>query len=465
MLVRLNRVRPGGERAAGPAAGGAAAGAAPARGAGQGSGPARRPAAAVPAVAPEAPGVPGPASPTAPAAPSRRVPLPQKQTGRGGLRIAGRNPSLDRLLAASRPRVSGSALSFLLMVALPTVVAALYFAFVASPQYVSEFRFAVRAQDAIPQDSLSAATAVSPISVLADNFVVADFARSRDVVDRLEAEVGLRRVYGDPDVDALSRFDPTASVEHLVKYWEGKVDAHFDMTTGINSIQVRAFSPDDAHTLAVSLQKLCEELVNSISEKARQTQVQYAEDQVARAERKLADVRARETEFRARVQTVDAAQSASTQIALAAKVEGDLTSMRAEYETVRRYLDDTSPRIKVLKDQIASTEAQLAAIKERVKVGGDANPTDARTIGEYETLKVDADVALKIYQAALQSYEQARLRALANQLYLATYVQPTMPQDAAYPRRTLDTFLFFLAALGIWVVSTLVFYSVRDHAH
>ncbi|TDP82035.1 hypothetical protein EDD54_3022, partial [Oharaeibacter diazotrophicus] len=27
------------------------------------------------------------------------------------------------------------------------------------------------------------------------------------------------------------------------------------------------------------------------------------------------------------------------------------------------------------------------------------------------------------------------------------------------------TFLFFLAALGIWVVSTLVFYSVRDHAH
>lgn len=395
-----------------------------------------------------------------------RSPLPQR--GDGAARSVDRSPSIDRLVASGRKRLSGTLLSFLLMVIVPSVAAWAYYAFIASPQYVSEFRFSVRGQDGAPSDSLSAATMVNPIAVIADNYLVADFAGSRDVVDKLENEVGLRRVYGADSIDWLSRFDRSASVEALVRYWGSMVDAHFDMTTGINSVTVRAFTPEDAHSIAVALQRMCEELVNGISERARQTQLRYAEDQVARAEEKLKQVRARETDFRTRVKSVDASKTAEAQIALASKIEGDLSVIRTEYDMVSKYLDNDSPRLKVLRDQIASTEAQLATVNGRVNpsdVAGAGAATDAATISEYENLQTDSAIALKIYEAALTSYEQARLRAVTDQLFLATFVQPTRPEDAAYPRSGLDTLLFFLSCFGVWVVVTLVYYSIRDHAH
>ncbi len=208
MLIRLNRVRPGARAL-----------------------PAVPDDASPPAVAPTAP---------APAVPHpHRLPLPGAEAAP---RLVERNPSLERLLASGRKRLSGAILGFLVMVILPTIAAGIYYSFFASPQYVSEFRFSVRGQDGMPTDSLSAATAVNSMAVIADNFLVADFAESRDVVDKLESEVGLRRIYGADSVDWLSRFNRGGSVESLVKYWGGKVDAHFDMSTGINSVSVRAFS-------------------------------------------------------------------------------------------------------------------------------------------------------------------------------------------------------------------------------
>ncbi len=178
-------------------------------------------------------------------------------------------------------------------------------------------------------------------------------------------------------------------------------------------------------------------------------------------------MRARETDFRTRVKSVDASKTAEAQIALSSKIEGDLATIRTEYDMVAKYLDKDSPRLKVLRDQIASTEAQLAVVNGRVNPngeGGAAAAADAVTISEYENIQTDGEIALKLYEAALTSYEQARLRAVTNQLFLATFVQPTRPEDPAYPRRGVDTFLFFLACLGIWVASTLVYYSIRDHA-
>ncbi len=394
-----------------------------------------------------------------------RAPLPQRTDG---ARLVGDRATLDRLVASSRRSMSPVLLSFLLAVALPTLLASLYFAFVASPQYASEFRFSVRSQEGNgSMDQMRSAAAVNPMAVIADNFLVSDFAESRDVVDKLEAEIGLRRLFGADHIDWWSRFDRTGSAEKLVHYWADMVDAHFDMTTGINVIAVRAFSPQDAHMIAVALQRMCEELVNGISERARRTQMQYAEDQVARAEAKLRAIRDREREFRTRVKSVDAAQTAAAQIALASKIEGDLSTIRTEYDMVSKYLEPESPRLKVLRDQIASTEAQLAAVNGRVggmDANGAAAVADAVTISEYENIKTDADLALKIYEAALTSFEQARLRAVTDQLFLATFVQPSRPEQQARPRLVRETFLFFLSALGIWVVGTLIYFSMRDHS-
>ncbi len=98
MLIRLNRVRPG--------------------------------ARSVPAVPDEA-GPPAVSPEIAPPAPHHhRIPLPGSETA---VRLVERNPSLERLLASGRKRLSGALLGFVLMVVLPTIAAAVYYTFIASP--------------------------------------------------------------------------------------------------------------------------------------------------------------------------------------------------------------------------------------------------------------------------------------------------------------------------------------------
>ncbi len=240
MLIRLARVRPGYDGARRPPA--------------DDEDDDVEDSAPLPARRPEsAPTVPG------------RTPLPQRADV---ARMVGNRATLDRLLTSSRRSMSPVLLSFLLLVMLPTVLAGAYYSFVASPQYASEFRFSVRSQDgtgALDTMSRRPASIPWPSSPTTSSSPTSPRAATWSTSWRPKSACAAS--HGAEHVDWWSRFDRSGSAEKLVRYWADKVDAHFDMTTGINVIAVRAFSPHDAHVIAQALQRMCEELVNGISER------------------------------------------------------------------------------------------------------------------------------------------------------------------------------------------------------
>ena len=76
--------------------------------------------------------------------------------------------------------------SFLLAVALPTLVVAIYFTFFAANQYAAEARFSVRSATTTqaPNDLLGLIS-VAPAATITDAYVLIDFVRSRQLLDRL----------------------------------------------------------------------------------------------------------------------------------------------------------------------------------------------------------------------------------------------------------------------------------------
>ncbi len=131
-------------------------------------------------------------------------------------------------------------------------------------------------------------------------------------------------------------------------------------------------------------------------------------------------------------------------------------------------MDAKSPRLSVMRNQINATKEQVAQLQDQVgsnMQGGSAGSEmiNAQVLTRYDQIQTDVEIATKLYQSALTNYESARAQASHNQIYLATYVQPGLPEVASYPKVFFDTFLVFLSACGIWVVLTLVYYSIRDH--
>ncbi len=388
-------------------------------------------------------------------------PFPHKTT------VIYRSGRVTDMVAKAKGGLSGTSISFFLMVILPTIVGLLYFVFVASPQYMSEFRFSVRPTDgATLSTSSSSSVAADTALAMSNSYIVADYALSRDAVEALEKSVGLRDIYSRDGTDRFSRLSEDVSLERLVDYWRKRVSTSYDIMTGINTIEVTAFSPQDALKISTALRALCEKLVNDISEKARQSQMAFAKNEMDRAEARLKEVRQRETELRSGQKSIDVRKDAEGKMLLNNQLRSDLSTLKAQYSALSSYMDPTSPRLTVLKNQITAAQEQIDILQSQITDTDASEPgalDDAQRVAKYDQLQTDLEIAAKLYESSLTNYENARMRANNNQTYLATYVQPGLPQIASYPRTFVDTLLVFLSAFGIWVVSTLVYYSVRDH--
>jgi capsular polysaccharide transport system permease protein len=131
-----------------------------------------------------------------------------------------------------------------------------------------------------------------------------------------------------------------------------------------------------------------------------------------------------------------------------------------------------------MQKQIRALEQQLELQKgtigipaddgKKVTKGGRPVDDDERNVAEvlnkFEELTVEQGFATQAYTTALAAFETALAEAQKQERYFATFVAPTRPEIALYPKRLLDSFITVLVLLAIWMISQFLYRSFRDHA-
>ena len=374
-----------------------------------------------------------------------------------------------------RRRKWANRLSYLLFVVIPTVVVGLYYAFVAADQYKVETRFAVRSTTPGFSDNLlsSLGLGVSGTSS-SDAYIVLEYIKSREILQRIDKRLDLRERYRRASDDLWAALPAGATFEDFVDYWRWMVQVELDRPSYILTIETFAFTAEDARDIARAILDESERMINEINERARIDAVAYAENEVRKAEARLREVRRKMLAFRSTTQQIDPAKQAQVQVALIGKLEEQLAQERAKLVEARSYMNERAPTIIYLKNRIRALEKQIA--EEKLKLGnrpqkrnggprGSTAGSDATlstTLSEYEALLVEREFAEKFYLSTLTGLEQARLLANRQQRYLATFLHPYLPDDAEYPKRIRNTIFVFLALSLVWGLGLLMLQSVRD---
>ena len=390
------------------------------------------------------------------------VPLPSEDGGR--ITVVNRSQGSPE----SRRRRSPVVLcTFLIVVALPVLLAGVYLFFVAADQYVAEFRFALRSAEPEPRvPTIFFQESPAPTPTLLDSYIVVQYLASRAAVDDLDATLDLRTMFSRPEADWLARLDLPVSVEELVKYWKKQIDAFFDATNGTIVVRARAFTRPDALSLAEGILAASERLVNELSTRARRDTLRNAKEEVGRSERRMKSALAQLRDFRDREGLIDPRKTAEATSALAGRVRDELVRADTELSTLKHYMRDDAPSVKMLEARIQSLEAQRRSVESEVT---DTEKTRSealsRVMGSYEQLEAERTFAENAYQRALQALDRSRMNADRQQVYLASFVRPTLPEKALYPRRLLSLTVVFVIAFGVWGIGGLMFRSVRDHLH
>ena len=395
-------------------------------------------------------------------APANAIALPVTSNGSRRTVVFDHRPGSA---AAHRRRSRLGWLSFAAVVVIPVLAASYYYFCIAADQYVSEFRFALRSAEAERHDpALFLQESIAPVAIGVDSYVVAQYLASRAIIDDLSTTLDLRQMFSRPETDWLARLDLPVSIEELVRYWKRQVDAFFDASNGTIVVKARAFTSQDAVSLAEGILASSERLVNDLSARARRDALRNAEDEVGRAEKRLKSSLTRLREFSDKEGIIDPRKTADATVALAGRVRDELVRADTELSTLKHYMRDDAPSIRILEARVQSLQAQRRAVESEV-TDTERTRSEAltRVMGSYEQLESERAFAENSYQHALQALDRSRINADRQQVYLATFVRPTLPEEALYPRRFQALGVVFLIAIVIWAIGGIAVQSIRDH--
>jgi len=367
-----------------------------------------------------------------------------------------------------RPRKSllrhhAKLISFMLVVVVPTALASVYFLVFAADQYVSEAKFVVRGPASQSPGMLSSLLQTAGMSRAPDDtYAVQDYITSRDALASLIKNQGLRQVFDPPGVDPISRFPPVMggdTFEHFYSYYQKHVDVLLDTTTGVSTLTVKTFRPQDSQRIASALLVDAESLINRMNERERENAMRDARKEVGLAEQRVQDIATQIAEFRNREalldpnkQSVPMLQSINDLQTLLSRANLQLTQLMAS--------SPHSPLVTDYQHRVAALQAQIDDAKTKI-TGTDKSLVPKITA--YDMLNLQREFADKQLASAISSLETSRIQSERQQLYLDPIVQPNLADYAAYPKKFASISVVFASVLGLYLMASLLIAGAREH--
>lgn len=190
-----------------------------------------------------------------------------------------------------RARARRLAIALAIWVVAPTLLAAVYYGAIATPEYESVAVLTVHAPTPIeaPGDrrGAKAAGALGPeLDALREHLL------SRPTMDAVAREAGLLRHWKAGGVDFLSRLGRGAGAETAHDYYRRKVSAAIDARGATLTLGVRAFSAALAQKAARVLVASAERFVERLSARAGRGLTEVADTRLAAARAQLSRARA-----------------------------------------------------------------------------------------------------------------------------------------------------------------------------
>jgi capsular polysaccharide transport system permease protein len=356
--------------------------------------------------------------------------------------------------------------TFLVMVVLPTLVAMLYYGLWASDQYAAEVRFGVRQtqEPNVSDDVLSMmAKGLAVGTTGREPYLVASYVRSRNLVEDLDRQIGLREIYSRPVADWFARFDPRGSSEKLWSYWRRMVVVNTDRLSGLVTVRALAFTPDDAVTIVRAIQANAEHIVDQTAQRIRADALHLAEEDLARARQRYVDSLLALRRVREGAQTVDPEKAIEETAKTLTEAMRQKLALERDLAFNMKVVSSSAPQIQVLNQRIRAVDEQIAALNRSLTSRDEADRTAADVISRFEERELARRFSEKLMEITQSGYERARVEEARQHMYLTTFVEPIRPDLAEYPKRARTIGFVAVFALVVWVITLILIAAVKDH--
>ncbi len=343
--------------------------------------------------------------------------------------------------------------SFLWVVVCFTI-AVLYFGLVASDRYVSRAEIIIKQADQIKM----LPDALSMLGIGGSNhqdvLLIQDYLNSWDLLAKLDKELNLKSHYQSDQADYFSRLPQGVSREDFIEYYRDHLTLRLDELSGVLTIELQAFDPEYGQRVVGMMLKESERFINKLGHQVALEQLAFVEKEVDRAYRRLQDEKAKVLAFQNSHQLISPESTSSARLGVVSQIEAELVNQQAQLKQLSSYMRENAPGVISVQSRVNALTRQLE--QERAKLTGVNTGVEKDAMNEitagYLDVQTQATLAADLYKTGLISLEQARVEAYRKLKHLLVISQPSLAEDAEYPRR-----LYNLATVGVLL---LLFYGL-----
>lgn len=374
-------------------------------------------------------------------------------------------PAVKRLpQAIQRAGIRWRPILMMLLYLSPSLLAAGYYGLIASGRYVSHAAFLVRTASKPSGDTgIGAFLRMAGLGRAEDDtYSVQRFLSSRDAVQKLQARLPLAAMYGREGTDWLSRFPSpfySDTNEDLYRFYTHATIATYNASTGVTTLEVQAFRPDDALAIAGALLTLSEDLVNVLNTRIHVDAVSAAEDEVKHEEARLTDAQVAITSFQNKENMIDPLSSTIVMSEIVGKLQNDLAQQQARIADMTAG-SPNNPGLVTLQRQAEVTRGQIAREQARVTSEKDGL---ADKLAVFQRLSIEREFATKALSLATSGLDAARTDARRKQLYIERIVEPELSDKPTLPLRLWTVFTVLLVNVFVMFIAWMVMSGVKEH--
>ncbi|MDE2255385.1 MAG: capsule biosynthesis protein [Betaproteobacteria bacterium] len=353
---------------------------------------------------------------------------------------------------------------FLVTVVIPTALSAVYFGFIASGQYISDSSFVIYNPQQTNAGGFSSLLATAGLSHSSSGaYSVHDYILSRDALAELQRTLNYRQMVSNSHIDLFNRFGgilaPYSSFEELFQYYKKMVADNIDTVSNISTLQVTAYTAQEAQRINANLLALGQNLINRLNTQANEDGVRFYKQDVAKAEAKVRAASLAMAAYRNKQGVFNPAPESALQLQLVSKLQDRLINAQTQ---LAQLMSSTphNPQVALLRKGIQELEKEIR--DQSAKVTGGSNSLASKA-SPYEQLVLSQTFAEKELAASLAALEQARVTAQKQQLFLEVIAKPSLPDEAMQPKRVRGVLAVFVVGLLLWGVLSVIVGGVREH--
>ncbi|WP_262407808.1 capsule biosynthesis protein [Psittacicella hinzii] len=294
-----------------------------------------------------------------------------------------------------------------------------------------------------------------------DAYSVQSYITSRAALHTLEGTVDVRDYYSKQG-DWFSRFNTLRlnnSQEAFYQYFREKVSIRVDPVSGIATLRVKAYKPEEGQEINSRLISIAENRVNELNTRALNDAITFAKNNVERAQEYSLQTAKALMDFRIANKIFDVNAQTQALLQLIESLQADIVKNQAQISQLKASSPD-SLQIKTLESRNRSLEHEIEVQMQKI-VGDDSSLVGQSVV--YQRLSLENSMAVEQLTSAISSLQAAQDEAMRKQLYLEVISPASNPDEAELPNRFYNILATFIIGLLLYGLTSLIIASVREH--